>query len=120
LSLCSALMLRYYGAVNSTDRTLCLLFMAFWIALFGLYHYMIYAVNKHLPTSSRIPHVRISQDGMWGSHGFEWSGVLKEYRRLYPNGFANTAAMLCLVSIVALAVTFVGLRTWEYTHASMP
>jgi hypothetical protein len=113
-------MLGYDGAVNPIDRTLCLIFMAFWIALFGVYHYMIYAVNKHLTASSRIPHIRISQDGMWGSHGFEWNAVLKEYRRLYPNGFASTATAVCLVSIATLAVAFVCLRIWEYTHGRMP
>ena len=54
----------YDVAVNRYETALFLVFAAFWLALFGLYHFMIYAVNKRLPTSNRIPHMRVSRGGI--------------------------------------------------------
>ena len=110
----------YDDAVNRVETALFLLCATFWVALFGVYHFMIFAVNKRVPKASRIPHVRISRGGLWGSHGFEWKTVIREYKRLYPSSFINYATVACLASITAIAIAFVALRVWEYTHGRLP
>lgn len=110
----------YDGAVNRVETLLFLLFATFSVALFGVYHFMIFAVNKRVPRASRIPHVRLSRGGLWASHGFEWKMVTREYKRLYPSSFVNYFTVACLASITATAIAFVALRVWEYTNGRLP
>ena len=116
------LLVGYDVVVNHAEGALLLLFVTLWFGLFGLYHYMIYAANKRLPASNKIPHIRVSQ-GRWGlrlSHGFEWKRVRNDYKRLYPGSILNYVLVAGIGSIVAIAVAFVFLRVWEYTHARLP
>ncbi len=110
----------YDVAVNRYETALFLVFATFWFALFGLYHFMIYAVNKRLPVSNRIPHVRVSRGGLWLSHGFQWTRVRNDYKRLYPRSFINQVTVGCIASIVVIAIAFVAFRIWEYTHGRLP
>jgi len=107
--------------MNRTETGLFIFFASFWVALFGVYHFMIYAANKQLPASNRIPHLRVYRRGLWwGSHGFEWGRVTNEYKRLYPTSLVNYVWIGCLWSIVVIAIAFVFLRVWEYTHGRLP
>ena len=110
----------YDVPVNRYETALFLVFATFGVALFGLYHFMIYAVNKRLPTSDRIPHVRISRGGLWLSHGFEWNRVRNDYKRLYPSSFINQVMVGCIGPMAVVAIALVALRDWEYTHGRLP
>ena len=112
--------LGYDVAVNRYETALFLVFATFCLALFGLYHFMIYAVNKRLPVSTRIPHVRVFRGGLWLSHGFEWKRVRNDYKRLYPSSLINHVVTGCIGSIVVIAIALVALRVWEYTHGRLP
>jgi hypothetical protein len=113
------LLVGYDVAVNRAETALFVLFASFWVALFGLYHFMIYAANKRLPASNRIPHVR-HLGGLRASHGFEWRRVTNDYRTLYPTSLINYMWVGCIGSIVVIAIAFVFLRVWEYTHGQLP
>ncbi len=106
--------------MNQVETALFLAFATLWVALFSLYHFMIFAVNRRLPADQRIPHVRIYSGGLWGSHGFQWRTVTSEYNRLYPRSFIRYATVACITSLVAISIAFVVLRVWEYTHARLP
>ena len=108
--------------MNRIETTLFLAFGMLWIVLWGVYHFMIFAVNRRLPTANRIPHFRIyrQRDGLIGSHGFEWKTTMTEYKRLYPSSLINYAAVGSVASIVVIVIAFVALRVWEYTHGRLP
>jgi len=90
------------------------------MALFGLYHFMIYRVNKLLPKAERIPHARVLDGGMRFSYGFDFSLVRRQHKRLYPGSVINSSLVGCIGLIVALAVILATFRIWEYTHGKLP
>lgn len=108
--------------MNRIETTLFLAFVMLWVALWGMYHFMIFAVNRSLPTAKRIPHFRIyrQRGGLIGSHGFEWKTTTTEYKRLYPSSLINYVAVGCVAAIVVIAIAFVALRVWEYTLGRLP
>ncbi len=104
--------------MNRASAVLFALFACFWFTLWGMYHFMIYAANKRLPTSNRIPHVRIYRG--WYLHGFGWRRVTGDYKRLYPDSVINYIWVGCIGSIVVIALAFMFLGVWEYTHGQLP
>lgn len=108
--------------VNRYETLLFALFAVLWLAVLGLYHLMISAVNTRVPESDRIPHLRISQRGrrLRLSHRLEANRIKNEYRRLYPSGYIYRAWVACFAAVIVAAIAFVGLRVWEYTHGRLP
>jgi hypothetical protein len=74
---------------------------------FGLYQFMIFAVNKRLAASERIPHSLF-----WRG----WNRVRDDYKRLYPRSSVYQLSLVCAATVAAIALVFVALRVWEYTH----
>jgi hypothetical protein len=93
--------------VNRYDTALFVAFLPFYFVAFGLYHFMVFAVNKRLAASERIPHSLF-----WRG----WNRVRDNYRRLYPKSFVYQLSLACAVSVAAIACAFVALRVWEYAH----
>jgi hypothetical protein len=72
---------------------------------------MIFAVNRWLPESEKIPH-RL----FWG----RWTHVRDEYNRLHPKGFIYQLTLVCAATVIVIALLFAFLRVWEYTHGQLP
>src|SRR5690348_10714392 len=82
------------------------LFVIAWTlgALAGYFGMVILAkVNKRLPDDQQIPYF-----GVW--HYFELERILREYKRLYPNGkLASTQAVLLALTALLLIATMLAL-----------
>ena len=72
---------------------------------------MVFAVNKHLAALEKIPHSLF-----WRG----WNRVRNNYKGLYPRSSIYQLLLLCAVTVAAIAVAFVALRVWEYTHGRLP
>ena len=99
--------------VNRYETVLFVLWMPFYFIAFGLYHYMIFAVNRRLPAPEKIPHRLLL---VWGG----WNRVRDEYRKLYPRSSLYRLCVACAATVAAIAIVFVALRVWEYTHGRLP
>lgn len=97
--------------MNHYDTTAFLLFLPFYLAALGLYHLMVFAVNRRLAASERIPHSLF-----WAG----WSRVKDAYRRFYPRSIVYPLTLACAVATAAIAVGFVALRIYEHTHGRLP
>jgi hypothetical protein len=91
--------------MNQRETMLLVGFLPFYLAAFGLYHFMIVRVNQQLPVSERIPH-HISV--------LAWKRLVGEYREFYPSSIIYPLTLSCAVTCVALALAFAGYRLWEY------
>lgn len=97
--------------MNKYETALFILFIPFYLAAFGLYHFMIFSVNSQLPDSERIP------------HSLDWRGCNRAkngYTRLHPKSFVYPLTVACAVAGTFIAIGFVALRFWEYTHGRLP
>jgi len=103
--------IRYDVTVNRWETALFVLLLPFYFAAFGLYQFMVFAVNKRLPASQRIPHSLF-----WRG----WSRVKNEYQTLYPRSSVYQLSVVCAATVAAIAIAFVALRIWEYTHGRLP
>lgn len=92
-------------SVNKPEATLFVLLFPFYFAVLGLYHFMVFAVNKRLPARMRIPHSLF-----WSG----WNRVRDEYRNFYPKSSAYGLTLACAVVVALLALAIVGVRVWEY------
>jgi ABC-type maltose transport system permease subunit len=97
--------------VNRYETALLVTFLPFYLVAFGLYHFMVLAVNNRLSASDKIPHSLF-----WRG----WSRVRSDYKRFYPNSFVYQLSVVCAVTVAAIAVAFLALRVWEYTHGRLP
>ena len=91
--------------MNPYEKALLVGFMAFYLPAFGLFHLMIFRVDRELPSDRRIPHYL---------YFGEWKRLATEYKRLYPSSFFYQIALACAVACLTVAVAFVALRIWEY------
>jgi uncharacterized membrane protein YvlD (DUF360 family) len=98
---------RYDVSVNLYETTLFVALLPFYFVAFGLYQFMVFAVNKRLAASERIPHSLF-----WRG----WSRVRDNYKRLYPRSSVYQLSLVCAAIVAAIALAFVALRVWEYTH----
>lgn len=91
--------------MNLYEKALLAGFIASYLPAFGLFHLMIFRVNRELPSNRRIPH-----------HLYfgEWERLAKEHKRLYPSSFLYQIALACAVASLTVAVVFAGFRIWEY------
>lgn len=79
--------------------------LVFYFPAFGLFHLMIFRVNRHLPTGDRIPHSLY-----WGG----WKRLAREYRGFYPRSLVYQLSLICTVTCLIFAVGFAGFQIWEY------
>ncbi len=93
--------------VNRYETALFVALLPFYFVAFGLYHFMVLAVNKRFATSERIPHSLF-----WRG----WNRVRNDYKRLYPRSSVYQLSLACAVTVAAIALAFVALSVWEYTH----
>ena len=97
--------------MNSYETALFIAFLPFYFAAFGLYQFMVFAVNRRLPTSEKIPHSLF-----W--HG--WTRVRDDYKRLYPRSSVYQLAVVCAATVAAIALAFLAVRVWEYMYGRLP
>jgi hypothetical protein len=93
--------------VNRYETALFLALLPFYFVAFGLYQFMVFAVNKRVAASERIPHSLF-----WRG----WNRVRHEYKRLYPRSSVYQLSLVCAATVAAIALAIVALRVWEYTH----
>ena len=93
--------------MNRYETALFVALLPFYLVAFGLYQFMVFAVNKRLTTSERIPHSLF-----WRG----WNRVRNDYKMLYPKSSVYQLSLACAVTVAVIAVAFVALRLWEYTH----
>jgi len=79
-------------------------FLAFFLAAFFLYHFMVFKVNKHLDAGEHFPH----------SLTFGQRDQLRDlYKSLYPRSPVYQFTMICAIALLLLAVAFAGYRFWD-------
>ena len=93
--------------MNRYETALFIALLPFYLMAFGLYQFMIFAVNKRLTASEKIPHSLF-----WG----RWNQVRDDYKRLYPTSSVYQLSLVCAATAATIALAFVALRVWEYTH----
>ena len=98
---------RYDVGVNRYETALFIALLPFYVVAFGLYHFMVLAVNKRLAASEGIPHSLF-----WRG----WNRVRDDYKRLYPRRSLYQLSLACALTVAAIALAFVALIVWEYTH----
>jgi len=103
----STMMRTIIVSVNRYETALLVAFLPFYLVAFGLYHFMVFAVNRRLAPSDRLPHSLF-----WRG----WNRVKNDYKSLYPKSSAYKLSVLCAATVAGIAVLFVALRIWEYAH----
>ena len=93
--------------MNRFETALIVALLPFYFVAFGLYQFMVFAVNKRLVASERIPHSLF-----WRG----WNKVRNSYQRLYPKSCVYQLSVACAFTVAVIALAFVALRVWEYTH----
>ena len=83
------------------DTALLVSILAAYFPAFGLYHLMIYRVNKEVPPDRRIPHSL-----SWG----HWSRLRSEYKSCYPRSILYPLTLSCAFVLLSLALTLVAFR----------
>jgi predicted membrane-bound mannosyltransferase len=79
--------------------------IAFYVPAFGLFHWMIFKVNRNLPLDRRIPH---------SLYFGEWKRLASDYKAFYPGSFLYQLTLTCAVTCVVIALGLAGFRAWEY------
>ncbi len=91
--------------MNRNETALFVGFITVYLPTVGLYHLMVFKVNKQLPQTLRIPHSLV-----WGG----WRRLQHEYQRYYPSSslyqLAVSGALVCLLVAFAMFV----FCFWEY------
>ena len=91
--------------MNDYETILIIGFIAFYLLAFGLYHLMIFRVNRHLPPDLRIPHFLYKG---------EWNRLGREYKGFYPRSFLYEFTLSCAVGGLIIAISLAGFSFWEY------
>jgi hypothetical protein len=91
--------------LNSYETALFAAFLPFYLVAFGLYHFMVFAVNRRLAPNDKVPHSLF-----WRG----WNRVRNDYKTLYPKSPVYELSRLCAATLAAIAFAFVALRVWEY------
>jgi hypothetical protein len=68
---------------------------------------MVIAVNRRRDPAEKVPH---------SLFGRGWNRVRNDYKMLYPQSPVYQLSLLCATTAAGIAVLFVALRIWEYTH----
>ena len=93
------------------ETALFVLLIPVYLVALGLYHYMVFAVNRQRPVGGKIPHSLFLG---------QWHLVRDEYKSLNPRGFAYEFTLICAVTVLVFAIAFAVLRVWEYTSGRLP
>jgi hypothetical protein len=93
--------------VSRYEDALFIVFLPFYLVAFGLYHFMVIAVNRRRDPAEKVPH---------SLFGRGWNRVRNDYKLLYPQSPVYQLSLLCATTAAGIAVLFVALRIWEYTH----
>ena len=91
--------------MNRYEIALLVAILALYFPAFGLYHLMVFRVNRQQPPDRRIPHSLF-----WG----HWNKVEKEYKGFYPRSILYQLTLSCAVLLLTLAVALLAFRSWEY------
>jgi len=82
-------------------------FLALYLPAFGLYHLMVFKVNRQLPSDRRIPHsLTFSKGG--------WNKLRREFKHYYPESLLYRLTVTCAITCFIIAVLFAGFRILEY------
>jgi hypothetical protein len=87
--------------MSQYDTALFLLILALYFPAFGLYHLMVYRVNREQPPDRRIPHSLF-----WG----HWSRLRTAYNSFYPRSIVYQLTLSSAVSVLILALALLALR----------
>jgi hypothetical protein len=96
---------RIDGPMNQYETMFLIGFIAFYLPAFGLYHLMVFRVNRQVPPDRRIPH---------SLYFGGWSRLTTEYKTFYPRSVVYQFALTCAVITMIVAVSLAGFRLWEY------
>jgi uncharacterized membrane protein YqjE len=90
-------------ADSITARIVMTAFLTLFFSAFGLYHLMVFRVNRHLDFGERFPHtLSLGQKGR-----------LKDlYKSLDPRSPLYELTILVTMTLFVAALVFVGLRIW--------
>jgi hypothetical protein len=91
--------------MNQYERILFVGFIASYLPAVGLYHLMVFRVNRQLPPDRKIPHF-LYKGG--------WNRLAREYKGSYPRSFLYQFTLTCAVTCLIIAVSLAGFRIWEY------
>lgn len=78
------------------------------LAVLGLYHLMVYKVNKVLSYSDRIPHSL-----HWGG----WKRLGKLYKTSYPRSSLYLVTLVLATCCLTVAIVAAGILWWQYLTA---
>jgi len=90
---------------SSLATSLFLIFLVFYFPSFGLFHWMIYKVNRALPAQERIAHSLY-----WGG----WSRLRNQYSQLYPGSPLYLITLSLTIGCFILATAFALLLIWQF------
>lgn len=80
-------------------------FLGFYLAAFGLFHLMIYRVNRGLPTDDRIPH---------SLYFGGWNQLRDLHRGFYPRSSLWTVTMTLAISCLTFALAAASVLVWQF------
>lgn len=76
---------------------------------FGLFHLMIFKVNRALAHKGRIPHSLY-----WRRGG--WSELRARYKGFYPQGHLYSLTLSLTILFFSAAIVLSGILWWQYLH----
>jgi hypothetical protein len=83
----------------------------FFIAAFGLYHLMVFRVNRNVELGEQFPHsLAIGQR----------DELRTLYKSLYPRSIIYELTLTCSFSLILIAVAFVCFRVWSAVEGKLP
>lgn len=91
--------------MSQSETAILVLFVAFYLPTFTLYHFMVFRVNKHLAPNRRIRH---------STSFLSWSRLEESYREFYPESFLYPFTRSSAIVLLFIAIGMVILRLWEY------
>ena len=91
--------------MSQYDKWVLIAFAVVYFPTFGLFHFMVFRVNRKLPSSRRIPHSL-----SWG----DWTKLATEYKGFYPTSVLYQLAVSGAITLLVIAVAMFVLRFWEY------
>jgi hypothetical protein len=81
------------------------LFVAFYLPTFALYHFMVFRVNQRSAPDRRIPH---------STSFLAWRRLGESYRELYPKSILYSLTKSSAIVLLLIAVAMLIFRVWEY------
>jgi hypothetical protein len=92
--------------MNEYQKALLIGFGVFYFHALGLYHFMVFRVNRQLP-----PHRRIRHSLFWGG----WNKLRDEYKGFYPRSSVYQMTVSSAVTCLLFAAAFSAFCFWEYS-----